>query len=207
MIEYAANVAYTNDKWIKRHHARVDISSVLTHLTRGANGKSAVEVLLKILADKTIKAGHGYIYGNRAAVCFQDAPLVGIAQNLKFEIDMQKELGRAPRYEGVGLAIGKWKAFERGARPVLYEQAKVAKKILPADEYWRIVGLDLTNSDKVYDWTHEREWRVAGDFKFEYGEIALIVASSKMYRELIDKAPAELLKAIGGVTVLVHANA
>jgi hypothetical protein len=56
-------------------------------MTRGRKeeGKSPLDVLFEILKDKTIKGStnSGYISGSDPAVCFQDAPLNGIAQNIR----------------------------------------------------------------------------------------------------------------------------
>jgi hypothetical protein len=95
---------YNAGQWLRRHHARVDISSVLTHLTKRTeiDGKhlSAVDVLLKILAEKEIKGSttdKGFIVGDRPAVCFQDAPLLALAQNIAFEAEHHDKLGNKIR--------------------------------------------------------------------------------------------------------------
>ena len=92
-------------------------------------------------------------------MCFFDAPLIGLAQNIWFEQQTTGEECPRVRYRGIGLVFDKQYAFQLGARPVLYEKTEVAKKILPKEEHWRIVNLDLTNEQFFIDWTHEREWR------------------------------------------------
>ena len=53
--------------------------------------------------------------------------------------------------------------YNAGGRPVIYEDAEVAERMLPDKrDWWRIVKFDLSNKKKVVDWTHEREWRVPG---------------------------------------------
>jgi len=140
------------------------VSSLITHLTRGTGTESAIQVLLRILSEETIK-GSTAVVGDRPAVCFQDAPLVGLAQNIRFERERQ-EGGDRLRYERVGVTFGKVYAFGLGARPVLYENTESAKAFLPADQRWRIVRLDLSDEKNIIDWTHEREWRAPGDFHF-----------------------------------------
>lgn len=50
--------------------------------------------------------------------------------------------------------------YKKGGRPVIYDQTIEAKKYLPESQHWRIVNFDLSNDDRLVDWTHEREWRV-----------------------------------------------
>lgn len=201
-------MAYTFTKWRDRHHDRVDISSTLTHLTRRTPTESAVAVLLKILAEQTIRGStEGFIVGDRPAVCFQDAPLVGLAQNIRHEQEERRGKESRIRYEGVGLTFNKTYAFALGARPVIYDDTDTAKAFLPPSEYWRIVRLDLRDAKNMIDWTHEREWRVPGDFHFSRTHAALIVTNSDEYRELIARASAGLLSEVYAVTVLAHATA
>jgi hypothetical protein len=158
---------YTATMWADRYHDRGDVTSTLTHLTRetrvGGNDLSAVDVLVKILNEQCIKGsarddGRGpdkpfvlrvprstFIVGPRSAVCFLDAPLVALAQTLSFEARRVEKHGDRVRYCGVGLSFDKRYAFQRGARPVLYEQTEVARRFLPPEEHWRIVDLDLQN--------------------------------------------------------------
>ena len=60
------------------------------------------------------------------------------------------------------------------------------KSLLPDDEYWRIVNYDLSNSQYMIDWTHEREWRIPGNIEFEYKNIEILVESSEYCRKFID---------------------
>lgn len=205
-------MAYVLKQWNERHGDRIDISVALTHLTKETklDGRdlSAVEVLLRILDAKTIVGSTtttGFIVGTRAAVCFQDAPLLGLAQNIRFE-QKQALAGGKVRYRGVGIAFHKRYAFAQGARPVIYEDTDVAKAFLPESELWRVVRLNLSDSENIVDWTHEREWRAPGDFRFELKYAAIVVANTKDYRELIDRAAPSILKEVLGVTVLAHAT-
>ena len=60
-----------------------------------------------------------------------------------------------------------------------------AKKYLLKNEWWRIVKLDLSNSDNIVDWTHEREWRVPKEIVFEYSQCEIILPTSKYYRRFV----------------------
>ena len=94
---------YTFDQWKERVTQRSDLSSSLVHLTRSSviDGKeyTAVDVLIKILREGTLRGSDprsGFITGDRPAVCFQDAPLGSIAENIAFE-----KKGPAPESETV----------------------------------------------------------------------------------------------------------
>ncbi|VTQ55249.1 hypothetical protein [Clostridium perfringens] len=52
------------------------------------------------------------------------------------------------------------------------------------EQYWRIVSYDLSDDDKIIDWTHEREWRVPGDLKFNLGQVSVVVKDYDDYQEL-----------------------
>ena len=80
------------------------------------------------------------------------------------------------------------------------------KSLLPKEEYWRIVDLDLTNPDSFVDWTHEREWRVPNELKFNYEDIEVIVKTGEYYRQLvkrcIDENRTDILIGIHGIITL-----
>jgi hypothetical protein len=77
--------------------------------------------------------------------------------------------------------------FSKGGRAVIYETKEFAK-MLPPDEKWRIVTFDLSNKDHYVDWTHEREWRVKGDLKFDYKDVYIILQHINIYIYRIYKA-------------------
>jgi hypothetical protein len=197
---------------------RTDITSMVTHLTKpfkvnveGINEDDinvmAVDNLIKILADKKINGSNtesGFIIGKTSAVCFQDAPFSGIIQNVEYEKQRRlDEKDKKIRYCGIGLAFSKFYAFSQGGRPVIYEETKKAKEILPKDEYWRIVNFHIHPDDtNIIDWTHEREWRAPVEFKFDL-ELAHVVLYDKVcWDYFYDKCPKEILNEIHGITML-----
>ncbi|RWZ54520.1 DUF2971 domain-containing protein [Halobacillus fulvus] len=198
-------MAYTKDLWDARIWARSDISSYVTHLTRGRDGdrKSEIDVLFEILHDKKIKGStnSGYVKGSDPAVCFQDAPLNGIAQSIRHEFVNHEILGGKVRYTATGLMFNKEKAFMKGARPVIYDTKEYAKT-MPDGEKWRLVTLDLSSHEHVVDWTHEREWRSKGDYEFDYSDAIVIVSHTDTYREFIKRADKELLSELKGIVNL-----
>lgn len=196
-------------EWKNRYKNRNDISSRLTHLTKGNTDDDAFKTLLKILKEKKIIGSttqSGFIIGNKPAVCFQEAPLNAIAENLLYEKKLSEETDRKARYMAFGLRFNKTWIYQNGGRPVIYGEKDEMKKILPEDKHWRIVNYDLSNEDKIIDWTHEREWRVPGNVKFNYKNIEVLVSSSKYYHQFIEycikNKKLNMLQEINGIVVL-----
>lgn len=206
-------MAYNFKQWKSRMSDRQDLSSSLVHLTRSTKVDgfhlSAVDVLLKILRDKKIlgsTTNQGFIRGKRTAVCFQDAPLYSIAQNLKFEKELNSKQQTRHRYSGCGLIFSKYYLFENGCRPVIYDKVEDGKIYLDDSELYRLVSLDLSDATNIIDWSHEREWRMAGDFNFKVNWSAIVLETKEDYREFIEKAQLNenegILKEICGIIVL-----
>lgn len=202
-------MGYDYEKWRKRFKNRSDITLTLTHLTReqlqGDGTKlSSIDVLLKILKEQKIIGSlrTGYIHGKHPAVCFQESPQYDIAQNIIHESEYREELGGKVRYSSNGLIFVKKYVYLKGGRPVIYENINDAKKMLPEEEWWRIVSHNLDDKQNIVDWTHEREWRVKGDFEFELSAAYILLGSSKAYKEFINKAEVEILKSIAGITAI-----
>ena len=202
-------MGFTEEKWGNRIKRRSDMSGFVYHLTKAeidSNGKevlSAFERLLKIISERKINGSttkSGFIIGNRKAVCFQDAPISGIVQNVFHENTYREDLGGKIRYTYLGLAFPKPYIFRNGGRPVLYEKKEIAKKILPENEWWRIVDYNLSDKNKIIDWTHEREWRMPTDsFHFELSKAAILIPNNDLHKSLIEELPKEDLKSIFGM--------
>lgn len=191
------------DIWRNRISNRIDLVARLTHLTRGDSDEDAFEILWKILNEKKLKGSgnSGYVVGTKKAVCFQEVPLYSIVENLLYEESLEGK----NRYSWFGLRFNKIRMSQKGARPVIYGKTDELKTILPPTEHWRIVKLDLDAEEKV-DWTHEREWRICGDFSFEYNDIEILVKDDTYYKmfveKCIDERKLELLKSIHGIVPL-----
>lgn len=202
--------------WGQRISHRTDISMGLVHLTKGDGELSSLAVLMKILEEQTIVGstnktvnGHprGFICGNDPVVCFQDVPLFSLSENIYWEQQLRDQTPGAPiRYAPFGLRFDKRYIFRNGGRPVIYENTTTAKNFLPEDEYWRIVKLDLENDDNIIDWTHEREWRIKGDFHFELSEVEILLSDQsslkKFNRYCKEKNMENLLNEIKGIVIL-----
>lgn len=176
-------------EWANRVSHRSDISLGLVHLTKGNEELSALKVLMKILKEQKLCGSgnsivngeqRGFICGNIPVVCFQDVPLFSLSENILHEQSLREENPLSPiRYVPFGLRFDKRYVFKNGGRPVIYEKTDVAKSFLPENEYWRIVKLDLENESNIIDWTHEREWRIKGDFSFELKEVEILLSDQK----------------------------
>lgn len=184
-------MAYTEKDWRRRISERTDMSTSLIHLTRETETESTIDILYKILKDKKIKGStttSGFICGEERAVCFQDTPLNSLCQNVFFEQKkMELDKNYKLRYRAVGILIDKKLGFEKGIRPVIYEKTSIAKAFLPESEWWRIVNLNLDHSENIIDWTHEREWRVKGDFEFELSDVTILSVTHAVTQELANK--------------------
>lgn len=196
-------------EWRNRYKNRTDISSRLTHLTKGDSPELAFQTLLKILDEKTVVGSTtetGFIVGNTAAVCLQEAPLNAIAENLLYENKLREETNCKIRYSAFGLRFNKVWVYKIGGRPVIYEEKDLMKTLLPQSEHWRIVNYDLKDRQHMIDWTHEREWRVPGNIHFEYKDIEVLVSSNVYYKRFmqycIQNEKLDMLQEINGIVVL-----
>lgn len=193
-----------DEKWRKRITNRNDLVARITHLTKAKGDKTAFDNLWKILTDKKIigSGKTGFIVGDKTACCFQEVPLDAIAENLLYE-DIE---GKKTRYSAFGIRVHKGDVYRVGGRPVIYGNTEELKSILPSDQYWRIVNMNLTDSNNLIDWSHEREWRVPGDFELDYNRIEIIVESQEYYKKFvkkcIDEEKTEILKEINGIITL-----
>lgn len=185
-------MSYTKRDWIRRISERSDMCSSLVHLTRESQEiPNVLDVLVKILVERRLigsSTGGGFICGPRRAVCFQDAPLHSICQNVFFEQKkIEQDSSQKLRYRAIGLAFSKEYLFKKGARPVIYEKTDVAKAFLKDTEWWRIVRLDLSDENAFIDWTHEREWRIPDDLNFELNEITLVAIKNNTIKDIAKK--------------------
>jgi len=139
-------------------------------------------------------------------VCFQDAPLYSIAQNLKFEKELSGEQHTRHRYSGCGLVFSKYYLFQNGCRPVIYDKVETGKSYIDESELYRLVCFDMSDTKNIIDWSHEREWRMAGNFEFQTDWSAVVLEAKEDYREFIKKVVlpenSGILDAICGIIVL-----
>lgn len=196
--------------WRKRFKNRVDLSSRVTHLTKGDTDDEAFENLISILEEKCIRAsktGSNFINGDIPAVCLQEAPLIAIAENLQYEEKLREEDEKQRiRYLGFGIRFHKDFIYQNNGRPVIYDDTNQVKEYLHKSDWWRIVRLDLSDENHMIDWTHEREWRVPGDLLFDYSQCEIIVPSPVYYHKFVEYClknnREEILLEIQGIVVM-----
>ena len=200
-------MSYNLEKWHSRLSERIDLTASVVHLTKATDDMNISAVVAKILSEKRLigsTTNSGFICGKTPAVCFQDAPIYSISQNVYYEQKSQEPTnGGKVRYSPAGFVFKKDFIFAKGGRPVIYEKRETAKKLLPKNEYWRIVNFDLTNQNEIIDWTHEREWRVPGDLEFEYSDLRLFInkpESIRLVRKYLEeKIKIDIFDELGGI--------
>lgn len=202
-------MGYDVKAWRGRIAERTDFSTQIVHLTRAKEGATVAKVLYEIVAARSIKGSTtaaGFICGDRPAVCFQDAPLVSICQNVYYEQKYRAiNHGSKTRYSACGIALPKPYAFRNGARPVIYDKTSDAKQYLPSDQWWRIVNFDLGSDQSIIDWTHEREWRSPGSFPFTLSEATLLFVNENtfsLFKKICKEKKTDFLDQVKGIVVM-----
>jgi hypothetical protein len=151
---------------------------MLTHFTRAAGTKSAIDNLDAILRDGVIRGATRLIRSRRPVVCLFDATVAELGRLLV--------RSNRRRYEPFGVALDKRYAFGLGARPVLYMPWREAQQILAEEEWWRVAAIDLNRNPPI-DWSFEREWRMAGDLPLPVRAAVALVESWHDADELYDR--------------------
>jgi len=168
---------------------RPDQSAYLAHFTKG---EQAYENLVSILKDRTV--WHGSLpWTGRKAVCFTECPWSSL-------------LAHATRYSPYGVGFTKPHVFAAGGGPAYYVRADHFDKqhweqdlyafVTPFAPAYRPEHLKDQKylKGKMVDYTHEREWRVPHEFKFEYPQVEFVILDT--YEDMA-KFPKELKDAIG----------
>jgi hypothetical protein len=137
---------------------RPDTSNALIHLTGNRREITALDAIISILQEGQIRGSgnDGYIKGNQRAACFTEMPLSSIYQFVLNSKNYRHS------YELFGIVLHKQCAWERGLRPVIYLPDDEAYWI-PDNQRWRHVRFEYDN----FDFSHEREWRIRGDFSLD----------------------------------------
>jgi hypothetical protein len=138
---------------------RNDLSQWLVHFCKPTNWEgrtlSPFEALKNIIKTGRIKASSKYIYDPKGAACFYDVP----PQNW-VELIQTNPNGR----RGYGLIVSKTAFWYKGGRPCIYTDN--INDSWPESVRYLLIYTDLAKTPQV-DWTHEREWRIKGDFTLE----------------------------------------
>lgn len=145
--------------------------------------------LLSILKTKKIIASQLPWVGNHKAVCLTECPWTSLIRHTE-------------RYSSYGIGLTKEFIFSKGGGPVFYIRADAYNnqqwndQIIPfLTPFWPNYISNRLKKEinfPICDYSHEREWRVAGDLTFEYDDISFIVlpdynAMAKFPKELKDQ--------------------
>lgn len=173
---------------------RPDFSIYLAHFTKdsefcvGQQGDhfasfqemNAKQRLVSILEQKKIFMST-MPWTNLPCVCFTECPWSSLLAHTK-------------RYSSYGIGFTKKFIFNKHGAPALYMRANIFEKYRKHEEHraeekemWTFVtpfspeyGNEYTRRllKKVVDYTHEREWRVPEDLKFEYTDVEFIIVKT-----------------------------
>ena len=183
---------------------RPDISYYLAHFTKDKINEDstripASKILLKILTDKKIIASTINWTGT-PCTCFTESPWFSL-------------LAHAQEYSPYGIGFEKPRIFAAGGAPVYYVRcdrfqtqnwnSDILKKPFSTPffpVYTPQEKIDRYPPHKVVDFSHEREWRIKGDFSFEYDQISFVVLKSYWDYE---RFPQKLKSAIGRKKFLI----
>ncbi|MCS5696943.1 hypothetical protein [Desulfofundulus thermocisternus] len=163
------NIDKNRNFYIIEARENFDLTILVTHLIKG---DSPWETLKTILTEKCIRASVTGYYGklnNTKAVCFADLSIRGLQRH-------------SAKYSPYGLAFLKELIFDKGGGPALYIREDIIKQI----PFFPDILKPFVNKINLYtyDFHHEREWRVPGDFHFEYHEISVLFAPLKYHPEI-----------------------
>jgi hypothetical protein len=157
---------------------RSDIARDIIHFTKGESPAAAFEVFARIVAERRLRGGTGFIKGNYTCVCFTEAPLADLAEVFA------RTAAERLRYMPFGILLPKNWLFERGGRPVIY-QSEAEFIDLPASLRYRHVRYEPT-SEPAIDFSWEREWRVqTNELSLDPGVSFLVLPSQEYLDELM----------------------
>lgn len=153
---------------------------------------SALERLISILTSRQIKALR-LSWTNRPAVCFTECPWGSL-------------LRHANNYSPYGIGFTKKLIYSRGGNPVIYANPEMfrnqnwAARVYPfLTPFVPSYAADAVKNQPPFngrsvDFTHEREWRIARDFAFQYSYITFVILESV---KDLDRIPDILTDQIG----------
>lgn len=154
---------------------RPDLTPNLVHFIRGETPHEAYATLRRILDERRLLGGTGYIRGGYRCVCFSEAPL----PFLGYALTRPAQGGR--QLQPFGIVVPKVYLYDIGGRPVLY-QSEAEFLLLPEAIRWRHVRYEPT-TDPPIDFTWEREWRVRVDELLLDPAVVYVVLPSRSYGE------------------------
>jgi len=153
---------------------------------------SAREKLVSILKEKKIRANK-VAWTDQSVVCFTECPWSSLLRHAK-------------AYSPYGIGFTKKLVYSRNGNPVfyvspsLYEKENWNASVYPfVTPFVPAYAADNVKNRKPFygkpvDYSHEREWRVAKDFPFQYTYVRFVILDK--YEDL-DYIPEEIRNEIG----------
>ncbi len=127
-------------------------------LLRPSTARSAFDVLARIVRSGRLVASRSVVQGAPPVVCFSAVQLEELFHRAVFRAHRQRW-----DFLPYGIAIARDWLVKKGARPVLYGDARL-RASLPRDQL--AFFQPTTDTHRRIDWTHEKEWRLIGDCSF-----------------------------------------
>ncbi|HYA41266.1 MAG TPA: hypothetical protein VEF34_08180 [Syntrophobacteraceae bacterium] len=118
------------------------------------SGHSALDALIRILQEATIRAGAGIVRGREAVICWSSHP--------PHELFLMRKWNRALvrwTVEPYGIAVRRDILRSLGAKPAVYGSDRTWSRLGESERY----RFQLSGSTPSASWRHEREWRLRGD--------------------------------------------
>jgi len=189
---------------------REDLSRFIVHLTRDdrrdfTHGATARQNFLSIYQDKVIRSyRHHCLHMHQLdglprkiqqafnVVCFSEVPLNQV------HLLTQPIEGRRTELSAYGFVFRKTFLIEKGAQPALYINGYAGNRILRdavndvldraiAGRFqyplWQILPF-VNAMHERYDFTWEREWRIAGPLQFEHRDLVCVILPEKGEQKL-----------------------
>ena len=131
------------------------------------SGHSALDVLIRILQEGTIRAGARIVRGREAVICWSSHP--------PHELFLMRKWNRALvrwTVEPYGIAVRRDILRSLGAKPAVYGTERTWSRLGEPERY----RFQLSRSTPSASWRHEREWRLPGDLALD--KIRLSVKNS-----------------------------
>jgi len=147
---------------------RRDIGNLLFHFTRtpdedmypeiATSDRNALTLLRKIVEGGRLVGSAKWITNKSKCICFTEAPIHEFTALFSL-VTLAADKKERPRYQPYGIAVKRDWLYEKGGRPVIYDN-KQSYDLLPEPLKYRHVLFEPQNG---IDCTWEREWRICTD--------------------------------------------
>jgi len=134
--------------------SRTDESPYLVHFTKDESLEKAYERFKKIIRERQINCGTGFIKNEECCVCFTEAPIDCLSGPNSIDKKYFQD-----RYSPFGFLFTKKYVHAKEGRHVIYSDEGDLETI-PDELMWRYVRYEPNANPYPIDHTFEREWRL-----------------------------------------------